>query len=150
VVLAQTASFVPPPHTIANIAAILDQEKPDPAKANQRKADADAQPPAGAANAALVQFYCKRGQSARELVSDLFRRQATDPKLTRGEALRAAITGLLDGKGFTDDQGKTLFLPMAIRCSGRPIPSSATVVAAAEAGNRTGGGALSGSAPAIV
>jgi hypothetical protein len=51
-------------------------------KANQRKADA--LPPAGAGNAALMQFYFKRGQSGRELVNDQFRRQAADPKPTRG------------------------------------------------------------------
>ncbi len=48
-------------------------------------------------------------QSARELVSDLFRRQAADSKLTRGEALRQAMMALLDGVGFVDDKGKTLF-----------------------------------------
>ena len=42
-------------------------------------------------------------------MTDLFRRQAADPKLTRGEALRAAMIALLDGKGFADNGGKTLF-----------------------------------------
>jgi CHAT domain-containing protein len=46
---------------------------------------------------------------ARELVTDLFRRQAADPALTRGEALRQAMMGLLDGKGFTDENGATAF-----------------------------------------
>jgi CHAT domain-containing protein len=59
--------------------------------------------------ALLITNWSVHSQSARELVSDLFRRQAADPKLTRGEALRAAMVGLLDGQGFTDDQGKTLF-----------------------------------------
>jgi hypothetical protein len=47
--------------------------------------------------------------SARELVTDLFRHQTADPTLTRGEALRQAMMALLDGKGFTDVSGKTLF-----------------------------------------
>ena len=36
------AGFVAPPRTIADITAILDSEKPDPAKIAQRKATADA------------------------------------------------------------------------------------------------------------
>jgi CHAT domain-containing protein len=59
--------------------------------------------------AVLVTNWSVHSQSARELVTDLFRRQANDPKLTRGEALRQAMMALLDGKGFTDDVGKTLF-----------------------------------------
>ena len=48
-------------------------------------------------------------QSARELTTDLFRRQAADPKLTRGEALRQAMMGLVDGPGYQDEQGRPLF-----------------------------------------
>ncbi len=59
--------------------------------------------------ALLITNWSVHSQSARELVSDLFRRQAADPKLTRGEALRAAMMSLLDGQGFADHQGKTLF-----------------------------------------
>ena len=47
--------------------------------------------------------------SARELVTDLFRRQAADPGLSRAEALRQASMALLDGPGFTDAAGKTVF-----------------------------------------
>lgn len=47
-------------------------------------------------------------QSAREVSIDLFRRQAADPKLTRGEALRQAMMGLVDGKGFVVDQGRMI------------------------------------------
>ena len=48
--LAQTPapSFVAPPRTIADITAILDQEKPDPKVAAKLRAEADATPPAGA------------------------------------------------------------------------------------------------------
>jgi CHAT domain-containing protein len=59
--------------------------------------------------AILVTNWSVHSQSARELVSDLFRRQAADPAITRAEALRQAMIALLDGAGFKDDQGKTLF-----------------------------------------
>jgi CHAT domain-containing protein len=59
--------------------------------------------------ALLVTNWSVHSASARELVTDLFRRQAKDPKLTRGEALRQATMALADGKGFADDSGKTLF-----------------------------------------
>jgi CHAT domain-containing protein len=59
--------------------------------------------------AILVTNWSVHSQSARELVTDLFRRQAEDAKLPRGEALRQASMALLDGKGFTDDKGETVF-----------------------------------------
>jgi CHAT domain-containing protein len=59
--------------------------------------------------AILVTNWSVYSQSARELVSDLFRRQAADPNITRGEALRAAMMALLDGQGFADDKGNVLF-----------------------------------------
>ncbi|MEI7871629.1 MAG: CHAT domain-containing protein [Alphaproteobacteria bacterium] len=59
--------------------------------------------------AILVTNWSVHSQSARDLVTDLFRRQAADSKLTRAEALREAMTGLMDGPGFTDDKGKTVF-----------------------------------------
>ena len=59
--------------------------------------------------AILVTNWSVHSQSARELVTDLFRRQAVDAKLSRGEALRQAMMALLDGKGFANDKGETLF-----------------------------------------
>jgi CHAT domain-containing protein len=59
--------------------------------------------------AILVTNWSVHSQSARELVTDLFRRQADDRVLTRGEALRQAMMSLLDGKGFTDEKGATVF-----------------------------------------
>ena len=47
--------------------------------------------------ALLVTNWSVHSQSARELVTDLFRRQADEPKLTRGEALRQAMMAMLDG-----------------------------------------------------
>ena len=52
--------------------------------------------------ALLVTNWPVHSESARELVTDVFRRQASDPKLTRAEALRQAMMALMDGRGFTD------------------------------------------------
>ncbi len=59
--------------------------------------------------AILVTNWSVHSASARELVTDLFARQTADPKLTRGEVLRQASMALLDGPGFKDTDGKTLF-----------------------------------------
>jgi CHAT domain-containing protein len=59
--------------------------------------------------ALLVTNWSVDSVSARELVSDLFRRQSHDPKLTRGEALRQAMMALLDSDGFVDEGGKTQY-----------------------------------------
>ena len=47
--------------------------------------------------------------SARLLTTDVFRRQATDPKLTRAEALRQSILNLLDQETAKDASGKAHF-----------------------------------------
>jgi CHAT domain-containing protein len=59
--------------------------------------------------ALLVTNWSVHSQSAKDLITDLFKRQADDPKLTRGEALRQAMVALMDGKGFTDVSGNTEF-----------------------------------------
>jgi CHAT domain-containing protein len=59
--------------------------------------------------ALLVTNWSVHSQSARELVTDLFKRQADDPKLTRGEALRQAMMALADGPGYLGADGKTEF-----------------------------------------
>lgn len=58
--------------------------------------------------ALLLTNWSVHSASARDLVTDLFRRQAVDPKLGRAEALRQAMVALLDGPGYQED-GKTLF-----------------------------------------
>jgi CHAT domain-containing protein len=57
----------------------------------------------------LVTNWSVESRSARELVTEIFRRQAADPTLTRGEALRQAMMALLDGPGGADAAGKTLY-----------------------------------------
>jgi CHAT domain-containing protein len=59
--------------------------------------------------ALLVTNWSVHSQSARELVTSLFRRQAEDASLSRAEALRRAMLELIDGKGFTDQQGASRF-----------------------------------------
>ena len=59
--------------------------------------------------ALLVTNWSVHSQSAKDLVTDLFKRQADDAKLTRGEALRQAMMALMDGKGLTNASGNTEF-----------------------------------------
>ncbi|MBB5055085.1 CHAT domain-containing protein [Afipia massiliensis] len=59
--------------------------------------------------ALLVTNWSVHSQSARELVTDLFKRQADDVKLTRGEALQQAMMALADGPGYLGSDGKTEF-----------------------------------------
>jgi CHAT domain-containing protein len=64
---AAPVSFVPPPRTIKDITAILDQQKPDPAKAAALRATADAKPPENADKAMLASFYRGRAEAARQI-----------------------------------------------------------------------------------
>lgn len=58
--------------------------------------------------ALLLTNWSVHSASARDLVTDLFRRQSADAKLGRAEALRQAMAALLEGPGYQED-GKTLF-----------------------------------------
>ena len=59
--------------------------------------------------ALLVTNWSVHSQSARQLVTDLFKRQADDPKIGRSEALRQAMMALVDGPGYLNSEGKTEF-----------------------------------------
>ena len=59
--------------------------------------------------ALLVTNWSVQSISARELITDIFRRQSADPTLSRGEALRQAMMALLDGAGAVDAAGHTVF-----------------------------------------
>ncbi|MGA3306087.1 MAG: tetratricopeptide repeat protein, partial [Stellaceae bacterium] len=63
----EAQAFTPPPRSIADITAILDSEKPDPAKVAAAQQSAAAQPPAGASDADLQKFYSARAQAADNL-----------------------------------------------------------------------------------
>ncbi len=56
--------------------------------------------------ALLVSTWPVETVSARTLTTDLFRRQAEDPKLARGEAMRQAEVALIDGPGAIDEATK--------------------------------------------
>ena len=62
---------------------------------------------------ARAPFWSPTGRFIRNrrgsLSTDLFKRQADDPKLTRGEALRQAMMALMDGPGYVGADGKTEF-----------------------------------------
>jgi CHAT domain-containing protein len=58
--------------------------------------------------ALLVTNWAVDSASARDLVSDIFRRQAGDADLSRAEALRQSMMALLDGPGYVEE-GKTLY-----------------------------------------
>jgi hypothetical protein len=57
------AGLVAPPRSVADISAVLDQQKPDPAAAAALAATADAVVPAGLKGAELAAFYYKRAQA---------------------------------------------------------------------------------------
>ena len=59
--------------------------------------------------AILVSNWPVQTTSATALTTDLFRRQAEDPSLTRAEALRRAMLALIDGPGYVDGEGRTVF-----------------------------------------
>ena len=64
---AAAQTFVPPPRSIADITAVLDSEKPDPAKLAHYLAQADAQVPAGASPPQLAAFYRDRAVAASQI-----------------------------------------------------------------------------------
>ncbi len=59
--------LVPPPRSIDDITAILDQQKPDPALRQAAEASANATPAADVQGADLAEFYLRRGVAARAL-----------------------------------------------------------------------------------
>jgi hypothetical protein len=59
--------------------------------------------------ALLVSNWPVHSASAKDLTTDLFRRQAEDSGLDRAEALRRAMVGLIDGDGYVDAQSRTVF-----------------------------------------
>jgi CHAT domain-containing protein len=56
--------------------------------------------------ALLVSNWPVETTSARELTTDLFRRQAQNPMLSRAEAMRQAMVGLIDGPGYVDPESR--------------------------------------------
>ena len=75
--------------------------------------------------ALLVTNWSVHSQSARELVTDLFRRQADDPKIVARRSAAAGDDGADRRPGLHRQRRARPCSPMPIRCSGRPTPSSA-------------------------
>ena len=65
------------------------------------------------ARALLVSNWPVETTSARELTTDLFRRQKENPGLTRSRALQETIKALIDGPGFVDRQTSTVVFSYA-------------------------------------
>ncbi len=61
------------------------------------------------ARALLVSNWPVETTSAKALTTDIFRRQAEDPSLSRTQALRQAMLGLMDGPGYLDSAGQSVF-----------------------------------------
>lgn len=61
------------------------------------------------ARALLVSNWPVETVSAKLLTTDIFRRQAIDPKLARAEALRQAMLHLMENETARDREGKPLF-----------------------------------------
>ena len=61
------------------------------------------------ARALLVSNWPVETRSARLLTTDLFKRQSENPNLTRAEALRQTMLGLMDREGQRDASGKLQF-----------------------------------------
>ena len=62
------------------------------------------------ARALLVSNWPVETTSAKALTTDLFKRQAENPKMTRAEALRQSMQSLIDGTGYTDpEMGDVIF-----------------------------------------
>jgi CHAT domain-containing protein/tetratricopeptide (TPR) repeat protein len=93
-------AFVPPPRTIADITAILDSEKPDPKKIDERRARADAKPPIGLPPLQLARFYYDRGNVRNEL-----------GRLAEG--LEDANRAIEMGRGTADAGAMALYLQLA-------------------------------------
>ena len=72
-------SFVPPPRTINDITAILDQQKlADPEAAEEARASARRRPPPGLSGVDLAKFYYERGLAAHKIGDE--RRRIADLK----------------------------------------------------------------------
>ena len=122
------AAFVAPPRTIADITAILDQEKPDPARIAKAKTAADVLPPDGADAKKLAQFYYDRG-GARSFLA------------RNNDALADGKKALEVGKGAIDlKQASRIrqFVAMQYQQSGDPKRAMDTFQAIVRDGNQPG------------
>jgi CHAT domain-containing protein len=64
---AAVAQSAPPPRSIADVLAVLEEHKPDPEKVNRLRTEVVKQPPATSDPVELRDFYTRRGMAAVEL-----------------------------------------------------------------------------------
>lgn len=83
--------FTPPPRTISDVAAVLNQYRPDPARLADLQARATAAPPSNATPARLYEFFYLRGVANGRL--GRLKEQIADQQ----EAVRIAEVNKLDG-----------------------------------------------------
>ena len=57
----------------------------------------------------LVSNWPVETTSAKTLTTDLFQRQASDPGLSRSEALKGTMLELIDRGGYKDEGGQMVF-----------------------------------------
>ena len=122
------AAFVAPPRTIADITAILDSEKPNEAKIAERKANAEATPPANVSPAKLAQFYYDRG-AARALLA------------RNKDALADGLQALAAGKGaieFKQISRIRQFVALRYRANGDPKQAISVFDSIVRDGNQPG------------
>jgi CHAT domain-containing protein len=91
-------TYTPPPRTVEDILAVLDQYKPDPAVAERARADLTAQSPAEGAPKDFADFYYKRALAAQRL--GLLSQEIND--LRRG--VQYAETGRIDDRARIYEQ----------------------------------------------
>ena len=65
------------------------------------------------ARALLVSSWPVETNSARELTTELFRRQSVNPGLSRAKALQQTMNAMIDGPGFVDPKTKTVIFSYA-------------------------------------
>ena len=61
------------------------------------------------ARALLVSNWPVETTSAKALTTEIFLKQADDPSLSRTQALRQAMLGLMDGPSYVDSAGQSVF-----------------------------------------
>ena len=101
---AVAADYTPPPRTVDDILAVLDEYKPDPSKTEQRNRAANAEPPTNVDKAVLAQFYLERARARSRLGQ--VNRQIEDLRAA-AELSKGTMTGRRRG-GFNVDLGDEL------------------------------------------
>jgi CHAT domain-containing protein len=135
------AQTLPPPRSVADITAILDQEKPDLAKIAVQTKTADAPPPANLSGLALARFYAGRAAAAEAIgrigqgIADLHKAleivQSSPGGGTSSEPYLADLNLLRSIESRAGDRAETIALSQQIIAltEGQGAPNERTVSA---------------------